>query len=111
MPGCAKQFALPYQGPLLCGRLGGKVPDECGPTDVALDVSDVKVVEVAEGAREVGDGGELGGAGVGGFEGVEDGVEGGAAVGVEELGGEDETGPGVRGGGRGYFSYCVACLS
>lgn len=108
VPGCTRRLALGDELPILCGRLGTKVADHGSPFAVAPDVADVEIVEVAGETWEVGYAGELVGARVGRLAGVAEGVEMDAAVGVEELGGNIETGEGVCVGRRVDLGDAVA---
>jgi hypothetical protein len=88
VPGGAEGLAAGDELPLLgCGFVF-KAADQRGPFAIALDVADVEVVEVAEGTGQFSDAGQLFSARVGRFEAVAVRVEGGAAVGVEQLRGK-----------------------
>lgn len=95
MPSSTVRLTLIDKLPILCSGLGTEGLDQGGPFHVALDVPDVEVVEITERTGKVGNPGELVSTWIGRFEAVEEGIERGTAIGVEQLGSKVEAGESV----------------
>ena len=80
MPGGTVRLTLVNKFPIIGSRLGTEGLDQGGPFHIALNITDIEVVEITEGAGEVGNPRELVGTWVGRFEAMKEGIERGTAV-------------------------------
>lgn len=111
VPGGTVRLTLVNKLPVIRSGLGAEGLDQGGPFHIALDVPDVEVVEITEGTGKVGNPGKLVGTWVGRLEAVEEGIECGTAVRVEQLGSEVKAGEGISGGRRCDLDHSVAGCS